>query len=263
MGEGEIIESQYFLILGTLVMTLLAFSIVIFIYLYQRKLARRNQELQSIQDLMQDQEMKTAYALLDGQDQERKRIASELHDNLGSILVTLNMYADSLMERADPSKIKEIAQRISNTSKQANEEVRKISHSLDSGLLKHFGLNAAVNQLMEAIEVSKKIQISTAIDVEDQFSNEVGLEAYRIIQELVNNSLKHSGCTSINLDISQIENDLSIIYEDNGKGFDMEQVKRGMGLNNIEKRVEKLNGELKKDRGTRGSTFIIELPINQ
>ena len=231
-----------------------------FIYLYQRKLIKRKLENQEILDLLQQQEMKTTYALLEGQDKERKRIASELHDNLGSILVTLNMYADSLTSKSKPEQVLDIANRISDTSKKANEEVRKISHSLDSGLLKHFGLKTAITQLMEAIELSKKIKVQLNIQLEEDLSNELGLQVYRMIQELVNNSLKHSNCAKINLDI-QVNGEITIIYEDNGVGFDLKKVERGMGLNNIQQRVEKLSGELKIDSlPNRGSTFIIELP---
>lgn len=222
---------------------------------------KEEQARQETEDLLQEQEIKTAYALLDGRDQERKRIASELHDSLGSILVTLNMYADSLSITSDPKKINELSYRISSTSKQANDEVRKISHSLDSGLLKHFGLKAAISQLMEAIQVSKNIQVHMILNIDDFFSNDVGLETYRIVQELVNNSLKHSQCSLINIEVNQIKKELNIIYEDNGIGFDYQAVSKGMGLNNIEKRAEKFGGDVKIDSGKNGSTFIIDIPL--
>lgn len=239
----------------------MAFAIVLFVYLYQRKLIKRKLENQEIKDLLQQQEMKTAYALLEGQDKERKRIASELHDNLGSILVTLNMYADSLQGKSEKKEMLEIANRISKTSSHANEEVRKISHSLDSGLLKHFGLETAINQLVEAVQMSKKIKIEVELQLEEPFSNETGLEIYRIIQELINNSLKHANSSKIRLELNQIAKDISLIYEDNGKGFIPNEMRTGMGLSNIEKRTEKLGGDLKIDSTPgRGSTFIIEIP---
>ncbi|MEM7297858.1 MAG: sensor histidine kinase, partial [Bacteroidota bacterium] len=242
-------------------MLIMSFSIVLFVFLYQRKLIKKKLENQEILDLLQQQEMKTAYALLEGQDKERKRIASELHDNLGSILSSLNMFSDAIQSNDQPKKIKEIADKISETSRLANQEVRKISHSLDSGLLKHFGLMAAINQLMEAIASSKKIKIELELQIEDQLDNEVGLEIYRIIQELVNNTLKHSECSKIRIDISHVEKEMSIIFYDNGIGFDPIKVQRGMGLNNIGKRVSKLNGGLSiESKPGKGSTFIIELP---
>lgn len=254
MTEEEI------LIFGTSGMILMAFSIVVFIYLYQRKLIKKKLENQEILDLLQNQEMKTAYALLEGQDKERKRIATELHDNLGSILTSLNMFADAIQTKQEPAHVKQIANKISETASLANHEVRKISHSLDSGLLKHFGLKTAINQLMEAVEASKKIEVVSEIHVEDKLDNEKGLEIYRTIQELVNNALKHSDCTKLRIDISSIDDDMSIIFHDNGVGFDLEKVSRGMGLSNIEKRVEKLNGELTIESAVgKGSTFIVEL----
>jgi len=261
MDKQDALNEQAILIIGTSAMVLMAFAIVFFIFLYQRKLLNRNLENQKIQDLLQQQEVQTAYALLEGQDKERKRIASELHDNLGSILVTLNMYSDSLQTKTELEDIKNISSRISNVSRTANEEVRKISHSLDSGLLKHFGLEAAISQLMEAVEMSKKIKIELDVHLENHIANELGLQIYRIIQELVNNTLKHANCSKIRLELNQIDNGWSIIYHDNGKGFNLTEVKRGMGLSNIERRTDKLGGELKMESSSRrGSTFILDLP---
>lgn len=249
------------ILIGTITLAGSGLSLVLFIYLYQRKLFKKKLENQEILDLLQQQEMKTAYALLEGQDKERKRIASELHDNLGSILTSLNMFSDAIQTKQDPEHVKNIAIKISETASLANQEVRKISHSLDSGLLKHFGLKTAVKQLMEAVEASKKIEVVLEIQVEDKLDNEKGLEIYRIIQELVNNALKHSDCSKLRIDISSIDNEMSIIFQDNGTGFEQDKIIRGMGLNNIEKRVEKLNGDFTIESSIeKGSTFIIELP---
>ena len=257
----EDVNAYQVLLLGTTGMLLLAFAVVLFIYLYQRKLIKKNLENQKIQDLLQEQEIKTAYALLEGQDKERKRIALELHDNLGSILTSLNMFADALLSKEKPDQIKTIANKISETSQLANQEVRKISHRLDSGLLKHFGLETAIKQLMEAIESSKDIEIELELQIEDQLDNDVGLEIYRMIQEMSNNALKHANCTRIRLDISHINQEMNIIFHDNGIGFDTSKVERGMGLNNIGKRVSKLKGGLSIESSPeKGSTFIIELP---
>ena len=261
MPEAKGLNSESILIAGTVGMLLMAFAIILFIFLYQRKLIKKNLENQKIQDLLQQQEIKTAYALLEGQDKERKRIASELHDNLGSILTSLNMFSDALLSKKDPGQIKSIANKISETSQLANQEVRKISHSLDSGLLTHFGLKTAISQLMEAIESSKKIRVELELQIEEHIDNDTSLEIYRMIQEMANNTLKHANCTKIRLDISHISNEMNIIFHDNGAGFDTAQVNHGMGLTNIGKRVSKLNGGLSIESSPgKGSTFIIELP---
>jgi signal transduction histidine kinase len=248
------------LIIGTLAMLLMAFSIVLFIYLYQRKLIKKNLENQQINDLLREQEMRTAYAMLEGQDKERKRIATELHDNLGSILVTLNMYADSLLNKKTQTDAATVLTKISETTSQANETVRQISHSLDSGMLRHFGLASAVRQLLEAVQLSKAIKIETEIDLPDTLPSEVSLEVYRMVQELVNNTMKHAAASRVRLELTLVKGELSMIYEDNGRGFDEQTIERGMGLNNIQQRVERLNGELKIDsKPGNGSTFIIEI----
>ena len=240
-------------------MLLLAFSIVLFIYLYQRKLIKKNLENQQIQNLLSEQETKTAYALLEGQDKERKRIAAELHDNLGSILVTLNMYADALQTKK-PEEMKRLAEKIGETTRLANEETRKISHSLDSGMLNHFGLEAAIKQLSEAVSSIRKLTFNISIQIEENLGSEISLEIYRMIQEMVNNTLKHAKATKIHLELTQMGKSLNLIFEDNGIGFNRNEITRGMGLKNIESRVQKLNGDLTIDsRINKGSTFIIEI----
>ena len=236
------------------------FGILSFLYFEQRKKTIRQHANNQIEELLSNQELKTAYAMLEGQDRERKRIATELHDNLGSILVTLSMYADSLLSKNAKNDPAAIIQKISSTSSQANEEVRKISHSLDSGMIKHFGLASAIRQLLEAVEMSKNIQVATEIDLPESMPYDLSLEIYRMIQELVNNTMKHAAATKIRIELSIVKGDLSLIYEDNGRGFDLATINRGMGLNNIQQRVERLNGELQIDSNPgKGSTFIIDI----
>ena len=252
------LKTEFVLIWGSLGMISLAFAIVLFIYLYQRKLIKKNLENQQIQNLLAEQEMKATSALLEGQDKERKRIAAELHDNLGSILVTLNMYADTLQTKA-PNEMPAIANKIAEVAQLANEESRKIAHSLDSGMLKHFGLEAAINQLTEAVTSARSIAFNLSLQTK-RISSDISLEVYRIIQELVNNTLKHAHCSKVNLELTQVGNSLSLIYEDNGVGFNRSEIKSGMGLKNIENRVRKLEGELTIDSSKgKGSTFIIEI----
>ncbi|WP_420576102.1 sensor histidine kinase [Ekhidna sp.] len=255
---GEI-DTEYVLFFGSFGMLFLAFSVVLFIYLYQRKLIKKNLENQQIQNLLSEQEAKTTYALLEGQDKERKRIAAELHDNLGSILVTLNMYADALQTKK-PEEMKRLAEKIGETTRLANEETRKISHSLDSGMLNHFGLEAAIKQLSEAVSSIRKLTFNISIQIEENLGPEISLEIYRMIQEMVNNTLKHAKATKIHLELTQMDKSLNLIFEDNGIGFDRNEITRGMGLKNIENRVQKLNGDLTIDsRISKGSTFIIEI----
>ncbi|MEQ9305175.1 MAG: sensor histidine kinase, partial [Marinoscillum sp.] len=192
-----------------------------------------------------------------------KRIAMELHDNLGSILVTLNMFADSLQKKTDPVAQKELALKISEVAQVANEATRKISHSLDSGVLKHFGLETAVKELIDALNESETIEVSSHIQVTKKLDSNLSLNVYRIIQELINNTLKHAGASKITIDLNQIKDNLSLIYGDNGVGFELgDEQPKGMGLKNLESRVDSMEGSIniESKKGT-GTTTIIEIPI--
>ncbi|MEQ8472104.1 MAG: sensor histidine kinase [Marinoscillum sp.] len=245
---------------------------ILAVYLYneQRKkviralaMQREQENVQRIEDLLKQQELKSAYAMLAGQEKAHKRIAMELHDNLGSILVTLNMFADTLQKKTKPEDQKKLAQKISEVAQVANEATRKISHSLDSGVLKHFGLETAINELIGALNESETIAVSSHIQITEKLDSELSLNVYRIIQELINNTLKHAHASKITIDLNQIKDHLSLIYEDDGIGFEMTQDQpKGMGLKNLESRVDSMEGTLTiesmKDKGT---TTIIEIPI--
>ena len=251
------------LIVGSIVFIVLTFSIVFFIYLYQRKLIKRKIEFQKIEDLLKKQELQSAYALIEGQEKERKRIAQDLHDSLSSMLVTLNMYADSLLKKAHDPAVIHITSKIKSTAKQATEETRRISHNLDTGIIRHFGLAAAIKDLCEAVNGIGSMHVTHHVQLTDQTSKEVNVNIYRIIQELINNTLKHAQATKIHIELSQINYEyISLIYEDNGKGFDKDLVSDGIGLKNIQSRVDTLGASLEIDsKPGHGSTFIIELPI--
>ncbi|MEQ9465984.1 MAG: sensor histidine kinase [Ekhidna sp.] len=258
--QAEIAQNKrQLLLLSLFALFLTITAIAIYLFLTQRRKRLKIASEKQIQGLLQEQEMKTAYALLEGQDRERKRIAAELHDNLGSILVTLNMYADALQDRK-PEEMKGLAEKIGETAKLANDETRKISHSLDSGLIKHFGLEATIKQLTEAVSSARNLIFHLSIQLEDTLGSEFSLEIYRIIQELINNTLKHSKATKVHLELTHVSGSLNLIFEDNGIGFNKDEIMRGMGLKNIENRVQKLDGELTIDSSPgKGSTFIIEI----
>ena len=262
-SKGSSLNIDLVLILGTSGMLLLATAIILFIYLYQRKLIKRKLAYQKIEDLLKKQELKSTYALIEGQEAERKRIAQDLHDSLGSMLVTLNMYADTLIGKAAKKEVKQLAEKISDITQQATEETRRISHNLDTSMLTHFGLEAAINDLLNAIRKAKSMAIVSHIHLPHRLHKEVSNNLYRIIQELINNTLKHAHATKIHLEVSQISTEyISLIYEDNGVGFDTSTKVNGMGLTNIASRIDTTGGTLQIDsKIKKGSSFIIEIPL--
>lgn len=247
----------YAIICGIL---LLGLVVTFLMYLYQRKQFKRILEVKGIDSLLRQEELNSAHNVLLAQDKEIDGVFSEIHDTLGSILVAINMYAESLLIKSKPDQLKGISEKISESSKQANELVRKISIALDCGLIKHFALETGLKNLADAVTTSMGIRVELEVQISSKICNELAFNVYRIIQELFSNSLKHAKCSQIDLEV-QSNKGFTIIYEDNGVGFNQKIECYGMGLKNIEKQVEKLNGEFKIDSmPTRGSTFIIELP---
>lgn len=255
---------EWILISGSAGMLFLTTAIVIFIYLYQRKLIKRKLAYQEIENMLRHQELKSAYALLEGQDMERQRIAEEIHDNLGSLLVTMSMYGHSLQRASSEEEAREVGNKIAQMAKQATDEARRISHRLDASSLKHFGLQTAIKDLSSAVMNSGAVTVEANVDIQAELSYETTLNVYRILQELINNTLKHARATRISIDISQINNQcLSVIYEDNGIGFVMNEVnKKGMGIRNIMARVEKLNAQITTGEGSGlGFSLALEIPL--
>lgn len=253
-----------YLLLGTSSMVLMMVAIICFVYVFQRKLAAKAQAYRDIEKMMQKQELNSAYSIMEGQEEERRRIASELHDNVGSLLATLKMYSDLSIEQQDPQQIERLNLKMNTITESLGQEVRKLSHKLDLHTLSGFGLKVAVLQLCEAISGSGKLMVTSVIDLGGPLNEVVSLQLYRIIQELFTNTLKHAMATKARLEITQIGKELTLIYEDNGKGFDYKNDPgTGMGIKGVYSRVACINGKLTCDSSLNGTTYIIEWRSNE
>lgn len=128
------------------------------------------------------------------------------------------------------------------------KEIRSISHNLSTGLVYKYGLNEAVNQLFKTLENSKGIKFSLYLHPEiGKAGQTLGIELYRIVQELVSNTLKHAKAEEVSLQTNFSKGIFNLIYEDNGIGFDPKELKGGIGLENVNARVERIGGELNID----------------
>jgi len=253
------------LVFGTLVTLFAVLAAILFAFIYQRRLYKKQNEFRDIEKLLKKEELKSAYAMLDGEEKERKRIAEDLHDNLGSLLSTLRIYVDSLLDKVINTDVQATATRIGDLAEHAAEETRRISHNLDTGLLKHFGLKTSLVELCKAISLSEKIRAEALVDISQELSSELSVNIYRMIQELFSNTLKHARATEVRLEVTQIPGEyLNLIFEDNGKGFSKkDQKQKGVGLLHMESRVKRFNGELTIESGENiGTTVIIEIPLN-
>lgn len=258
------------LFMGSLCLLLLVLSVLLVQNRNKtKKLAEKELLLKDsrIRELMQEQELKSIDAMLKGQDEERQRIAQDLHDRLGSILSTVKLHFSTMEEeiRKLQDKQHQSYRLATEMLDEAVDEVRKISHDLHSGSISKFGLKTAVNQLIQAIESSNTLHIQffdNQIDPKVYAPFEV--ELYRIIQELLSNTLKHAGATEVNMQLTRSEGFITFSYEDNGKGMDPERLKtsEGLGMISIQNRVRKINGRSTIDSTPgHGFTFIIEIAI--
>ncbi|MCD8739832.1 ATP-binding protein [Mucilaginibacter roseus] len=252
-------QITYF-ILGTSSMLMMIVAIIWFVYNYQRKLEQKTKEYTNIEQLMQRQELQPAYAVIQGQEDERKRIAEELHDNIGGLLATLKIYSDLNLVKEDPTDIKRLNEKISLLTDKLSEEVRKLSHEMDLRTLSGFGITVALQQLCEAVTSSGKLKCTALIELPAPLRDHVALHIYRIIQELITNTLKHAGATQSRIELNLIDQEITLIYEDNGCGFDSKTEKTGgMGLLNIRRRAELISGRLTMDSSPQGTTCILEV----
>lgn len=252
----------YSLIGGIVLLTLLFFALLRINKQKQLvRLAEKSQliESQKVEELLKKQELKSLNAMMIGQEEERRRIARDLHDRLGSMLAMVKNHFKSV--EVDIANLKN-----SNTKlyKKANilldeacEEVRKISQDMTSGVLTKFGLIAALEDLKDTLLESKRLDVEfMSHGFVDRLPLNFEITVYRIFQELISNVLKHANATELSMQILKGKDLLNIIVEDDGKGFDPKLLYSGMGIKNIESRVDSFGGDLRIDSSLFKGTII-------
>ncbi len=204
-------------------------------------------------------------ALLLGEEQERKRIATELHDGMGSMLSTLKLNAESIELDEKHLSEKELVayKNIIDLIDKACIELRNISHNMLPTGMEQFGLIQSLQSIIKKINNSSKTNFNLdTYNLNERFNRELELSLYRITLELINNIIKHSGAKNATIQLIKNDDSITLMVVDDGVGFDSNKIKEGMGLHNIKSRVDVFNGKLTIDtQPERGSTFIIEIPI--
>ena len=236
------------LFFGTIAMLLLTIALIVFIIFHQRKVIRYQVRLQSME---QDQQKLLLNASIRMQEEERQRIAADLHDDAGPLLATARLYLNENLVNLDKaSQLQSIfsAKQILDDTIQL---IRNISHSLMPPTLKNFGLESAVNDLFQKISGSGSMNASSRFhDYRERLRPETELILFRVIQELVNNILKHSNSSFIHLTQNTSGNKFFIRMHHDGRGLtqsDFEKMNKsnvGLGLKNIQSRLKVLHGKI-------------------
>lgn len=202
----------------------------------------------------------TKRQLVDGLENERRRLSRELHDGIGPLLTALKFYIENNIE--DKAQQHEMKTIVDNTI----SEIRLMSNALMPSTLDDFGVGAALTNFINSINKSSSINIEFE-DLTNQIKSKITknqeINIFRICQELINNSLKHANPNNIRITLSEFDDFVSLFYFDDGNGFNLSTVKLGSGIINIKERVEICNGELKIDSKPGKTTFEIELPIEE
>ncbi|MCP9770720.1 sensor histidine kinase [Lacihabitans sp. LS3-19] len=265
--EKKILENQkknyliYSLLFGMVAALVIGF-IVIRNMNYKRKLTEKEMER-----LQQERQLLATNSVLKGQEEERSRLARDLHDGLGGLLSGIKLNLSSIPGNVVLSN--QNAQVFSKTITQLDNaitELRRVAHSMLPESLLKFGLKDAISDYCEGINQAGKLKIHFQTFGLDGFNLEQSTEItlYRIIQELLNNVIKHAEASEAFVQIVRTEGTLTITVEDDGKGFDSSKLRelKGIGINNIENRVEYLKGKMEiQTESGKGTSTIIEIKV--
>lgn len=257
------------LVVGFVLLGILAIGVLSYQRVKRQKLrlvqTKKTNEAQ-IRQLILEQESKTMETIVETQQSERKRLAKDLHDTLGSYLATLKYQHESISPEDDSEKAQLNHQKIAGLIQDAHTELRSISHQMDTSQNVEFDLTTATSELVDRIRDTQQFSVHFHSFIEHNLSIHVELALYKIIQELFSNVLNHANATEVTLQINQHENDLVLVLEDNGKGFALKTEKKagqGIGLSNIAERVNQIQGKLEiNSQINAGTTVLIIVPIN-
>jgi two-component system sensor histidine kinase ChiS len=210
--------------------------------------------------------------LIDSQEQERQRIAAELHDGLGQNLLVIKNYALMALNTGDgKNPAREHLNEISDAATLSIEEVRQIAHNLRPYQLERLGLTNTLQSMLRQIANASDIGFTSEVDpVDGLLSKEAEISLYRIVQEAINNILKHSGATEASVRINRAGDEIQVTIADDGRGFRLEPAghaelqKRGFGLAGSAERVRMLGGtQTIQTAPGRGTTIHITIPTNK
>lgn len=259
-SEQEMESYRLWLIIGA---SLSIFLIAFLVWRNRTQKIIRAQEdkihQQQVQELEQGKKIESARALLTGQDKERKRIAEQIHDKLGGTLVAARMWSE--LTEAETQEINEHLGRTKKLLDQAIEDARSIAHSLHPSSLAKFGLKSALSEMIESFNIPGGAAIEASITKVENLDSQQEFQLYLIAQEALSNAIKHSEATSIVISLSQEnQNEITLGIQDNGQGFNPDNVDEGIGMKTIYSRANSLNAEVTLNTSPgRGTKYKVSL----
>jgi two-component system sensor histidine kinase DegS len=234
----------------------------------QRKAEKERQEqIEEKEKILKDLELSTIDAMIEGQEKERQRLAIVLHDSVGATLSAAKLQFDYLVKNQnDTTYSAELIKKTSTLLEDAYAEIRSMAHLKNSGVMAKNGLLPAVEKLsFNASGINGLTFEVQSFGLEKRLENSLEITVFRIIQELVTNIIRHANATKAIVYLTNYEDNLNIMIEDNGIGFNPKQITKtnaGMGISSIDKRVEYLDGQFTiESEINKGTTVIIDIPL--
>jgi signal transduction histidine kinase len=234
----------------------LLFALGIGVVVYKVRIARYK-EKNAYLGVINEQQKKLLNAEIEATERERTRIAKDLHDGISIDLVSIKLMANRIASKIDEKDALEIEAHIQKTI----AEIKDIIYGLTPPGLKLFGLSAGLQNYISMISKNHPVAIKLEALGEEIKDQQIGSMIFRIIQELITNSIKHSHCDKISIDLNVSSQLIEIIYRDNGIGFDLSNIKSGLGLSNIQSRVDSLSGQIQVESDSTGTFYSINLPF--
>lgn len=252
------------LIIGIAGMLILALGFITAVLYSQRKKSQHQLELQQLKENQQNLLIEAAVL---SEETERHRIAEELHDEVGAILSSTRLHFSSLSTKTMSERDITIHQRSKELLDDSIHKVRTISHNLHSSILKELGLNEAIRHFVQKLTQDTGIEALFELDENYKGGNPDGdISLYRLVQELMNNLLKHAAPKRITISSKAIENKLDIAILHNGNGLTQDQFEEmryrpdGLGLKNIQNRIILLKGKILFEKTPALFAIYISIP---
>jgi two-component system, NarL family, sensor kinase len=252
---------------GTIGMLTLAVGLIVFIIFHQRKVIRYQGTLQRME---QDQQRMLLNASIRLQEEERQRLAADLHDDAGPLLATARLYLNENLVNMDKASQLQSIYNAKQIIDDTIQLIRNISHSLMPPTLKNFGLESAVNDLFQKISGSGSLNASCRFhDYKERLKTEDELILFRVLQELVNNILKHSNASFIHVTQNINGDRFFLRLHHDGRGLtqsDFEKLNKspvGLGLKNIQSRLKLLSGNIYFEKDVSQTYYKVTIELSK
>ena len=206
-------------------------------------------------------------AIVEAEERERIRLAKELHDGVGPMLSLAKFQLEAAISQTKFNSIEQesLFQNTNTMIDDAAREIRTVSHDLMPNALLMQGLVSAVREFVNRLSLTGKVKVLLDVaNLDERLPQLTETVLYRVLQELVGNIIKHSGATHVQIQLVRNENELTMVIEDDGRGFDTTQIDnfKGIGIKNIISRIDFLNGKVNFDSSPNsGTTVIVEIPL--